>query len=92
MALHVSLRYPVSLGGCVALSSWIPLRNDYPATFSDAQKSIPIIQVHGNAGATPLSLLMLILSVLIPVCCVVVHPLNRSSRSVSMGRVVKLFS
>jgi predicted esterase len=50
LALHVSLRYPVTLGGCVALSSWLPLRDDYPAAFSDAQSQLPILQVHGDAG------------------------------------------
>ena len=50
LALHVSLRYPVSLGGCVALSSWLPLRADYPAAFSATQSELPILQVHGDAG------------------------------------------
>jgi hypothetical protein len=48
--MHVALRYPVALGGCVALSSWLPLRDDYPDAFSAAQTALPVLQVHGDAG------------------------------------------
>ena len=30
VALHVALRSQFALGGCVALSTWLPLRADYP--------------------------------------------------------------
>lgn len=49
LALHISLRSPLTLAGCVALSSWLPLRKDFPAALSPAAKTLPIFQVHGNA-------------------------------------------
>lgn len=45
LALHVALRSPESYAGCVALSTWLPLRNDYPAALSQAAKAMPIFQV-----------------------------------------------
>lgn len=48
LALHVGLRYKHQLGGIVALSTWLPLRNDYPAALSDGGKIVPIFQVHGT--------------------------------------------
>ena len=48
LALHVGLRYKHQLGGIVALSTWLPLRKDYPAALSDVGKNVPIFQVHGS--------------------------------------------
>ncbi len=48
LALHVSLRSKFQLGGCIALSTWLPLRDDYPEALSDAAKNMPILQVHGD--------------------------------------------
>ena len=46
LALHTSLRYPSPLAGCVALSSWLPLRKDYPAALSPAAAAgLPVFQV-----------------------------------------------
>ena len=45
LALHVALRSPLTLGGCVALSSWLPFRKDFPAALSPTAKSLPIFQV-----------------------------------------------
>ena len=45
LALHVSLRSPNTFAGCVALSTWLPLRDDYPDKLSSAAKSLPILQV-----------------------------------------------
>lgn len=45
LALHVSLRSKYPLAGCVGLSTWVPLRKDYPNSLSESAKSIPIIQV-----------------------------------------------
>jgi predicted esterase len=47
-ALHYSLRSPHSLGGCIALSSWLPLRSEYPGVLSPAAATMPILQVHGT--------------------------------------------
>ncbi len=45
VALHVAMRSTHSLGGCVALSTWLPLREDYPAALSPAAATLPILQV-----------------------------------------------
>lgn len=48
LALHVALRFasPLGrLGGCIALSSWLPLPGDYPAALSESAKSLPVLQV-----------------------------------------------
>ena len=50
LALHVSLRSPNSFAGCVALSTWLPLRDDYPEKLSPAAKSLPIFQVNHNSS------------------------------------------
>lgn len=48
LALHVALRSAHSLGGCIALSTWLPLRADYPAALSTANAALKILQVHGD--------------------------------------------
>ncbi len=49
MALYTALRFPTaSLGGCVALSTWLPLRADFPAALSQFSAALPVLQVHGN--------------------------------------------
>ncbi len=48
LALHYSLRSPHQLAGCVALSTWLPIRADYPAAMSAAGQSLPILQAHGD--------------------------------------------
>jgi lysophospholipase-2 len=45
LALHVALRSSHSFAACVALSAWLPLREDYPAALSPASKNLPILQV-----------------------------------------------
>eukprot|EP01036_Dinobryon_divergens_P024480 gene24480-32931_t len=49
LALHTTLRSPVALGGCVALSTWLPFRHEYPAALSPSAHNIPILQIHGDA-------------------------------------------
>eukprot|EP01032_Pedospumella_encystans_P030342 gene30342-34250_t len=48
LAFHTALRSAHTLGGIVALSTWVPLRDDYPASFSSAMSTVPILQVHGD--------------------------------------------
>lgn len=48
LALHISLRWSTPLAGCVALSTWLPFRADYPMALSGASKSLPIFQAHGE--------------------------------------------
>lgn len=45
LALHVSLRSKHTLGGCIALSTWLPLRDDYPTQLSAAAAELKILQV-----------------------------------------------
>eukprot|EP01038_Epipyxis_sp_PR26KG_P006433 gene6433-8851_t len=47
-SLHTTLRYPLTLGGCVVLSSWLPFHNDYPAQLSSGASQLPIFQAHGD--------------------------------------------
>eukprot|EP00428_Durinskia_dybowskii_P078333 CAMPEP_0170361214 /NCGR_PEP_ID=MMETSP0117_2-20130122/3689_1 /TAXON_ID=400756 /ORGANISM="Durinskia baltica, Strain CSIRO CS-38" /LENGTH=184 /DNA_ID=CAMNT_0010615569 /DNA_START=127 /DNA_END=678 /DNA_ORIENTATION=+ len=50
VVLHTALRSSHALGGCVALSTWLPLRDDYPVALSaSAQGSLRILQVHGDS-------------------------------------------
>ena len=48
LALHTSLRSKHKLGGCIALSTWLPLRDDYPTAFSEYATSMPLLQIHGD--------------------------------------------
>ena len=49
LALHVSLRAKYKLAGCCALSTWLPLRGDYPEAISDeAKSSLRLFQAHGE--------------------------------------------
>ena len=48
LALHTALRSDFSLGGCIALSTWLPLRADYPAAMTTQAALLPILQVHGD--------------------------------------------
>ncbi len=45
VALHTSLRSTHALGGCIALSTWLPLRDDYPAALSPTAQNLKILQV-----------------------------------------------
>jgi phospholipase/carboxylesterase len=48
MALHVGLRYPESLAGLLALSTYLPLRERLAREGSDANRGIPILMCHGR--------------------------------------------
>lgn len=52
-ALHAALRNPRPLGGVVALSTWLPLRADYPAALSPAARTLPILQVRALISSLP---------------------------------------
>ena len=44
LALHVSLRADYKLAGCCALSTWLPLRMDYPSAISaEAETSLKLL-------------------------------------------------
>ncbi len=53
LSLHTALRLDLggqAVGGCVALSTWLPMRQEYPAALSQfAKSSMPILQIHGDA-------------------------------------------
>jgi len=61
VALHTALRSTHTLGGVVALSTWVPLRADYPAAFSSATATVPILQV-----SLPLILVLLLSPLILP--------------------------
>jgi len=48
LSLYSALRYPKKLAGVVALSCWLPLHRKFPAAAIDANKSIPLLQCHGD--------------------------------------------
>ena len=48
MALHTGLRYPETLGGILALSCYIPLRQTLAQERHPANHSIPIFMAHGQ--------------------------------------------
>lgn len=48
MALHTGLRYPHTLGGILALSTYLPLRESLRAEASAANRSTAILMCHGN--------------------------------------------
>ena len=47
IALQASLRYPERLGGVMALSTYLPLRESVAAEASRANKDLPILMCHG---------------------------------------------
>jgi lysophospholipase-2 len=49
VALHVSLRAEYQLGGCVALSTWLPFKDDFPEALSESSKKLSLFQAHGSA-------------------------------------------
>lgn len=46
LALHTTLRSPLQFAGCVALSTWLPFRDDYPSALSEEAKTLPVFQVY----------------------------------------------
>jgi lysophospholipase-2 len=48
VALHTTLRSSHSLGGCIALSTWLPFRDQYPKAMSTAASNLRVLQVHGD--------------------------------------------
>jgi phospholipase/carboxylesterase len=47
IALHTGLRYPESLAGILALSTYLPLAVSLPEEASKANKTIPVFLAHG---------------------------------------------
>lgn len=48
MALHTGLRYPKTLGGILALSTYLPLRESLTKEAAEANRGTPIFMAHGN--------------------------------------------
>jgi len=48
VALHAALRHAERLGGVLALSTWLPLRQELPAERSEAALDTPIFIGHGR--------------------------------------------
>ena len=49
LALHTGLRYAVSLGGIIALSTYLPLPDRLRAEATDANRASPVFMAHGRA-------------------------------------------
>lgn len=49
LALYAALTYPEKLAGVVALSCWLPLHKKVPSIISDTNKTLPVLQCHGDA-------------------------------------------
>lgn len=49
LALYAALTYPKKLAGVVALSCWLPLHEKVGSLVSDANKSLAVLQCHGEA-------------------------------------------
>lgn len=48
LALYTALTSDKKLGGVIALSTWLPLRSEFPEKLSEVNKSIKIFQAHGH--------------------------------------------
>lgn len=48
MALYIGLRYPQSLAGIMALSTWLPANESLAAEASDANRDTSIFMAHGS--------------------------------------------
>jgi phospholipase/carboxylesterase len=49
MALHTGLRYPESLAGILALSTYVPISTSLESEMSQANRDVPIFMAHGTA-------------------------------------------
>jgi phospholipase/carboxylesterase len=57
IALQAALRYPERLGGVMALSTYLPLRDSVAAEASPATREVPILMCHGlRDGMLPATL------------------------------------
>jgi predicted esterase len=48
LALYTALTSEKKLGGVVALSTWLPIRQEFPEKLTEVNKSIKIFQAHGH--------------------------------------------
>jgi phospholipase/carboxylesterase len=48
LTLHTALRFPHKLAGIIALSTYLPLHDDYLVERHDANKGTPVMMVHGT--------------------------------------------
>ena len=48
VALTAALRYPKRLGGILAMSTYLPMRDDYPEKMNGHQTKTPLFQAHGK--------------------------------------------
>ena len=57
IALQAALRYPERLGGVMALSTYLPLRDSVATEVSPANRDVPILMCHGlRDGMVPATL------------------------------------
>src|SRR3989344_7231331 len=48
IALHTALRYPLRLGGLIALSTYLPLKSKLAQEAHEANRQLPIFMAHGS--------------------------------------------
>lgn len=48
LALYSAFTYPKKLAGVIALSCWLPVHGKFPALCNEVNKSVPVIQCHGD--------------------------------------------
>jgi phospholipase/carboxylesterase len=48
MALHTGLRFPQSLAGILALSTYVPLKDSFPQELHSANQATPVFMAHGE--------------------------------------------
>jgi len=51
IVLHLGLRHPETLGGILALSTYLPLRNTVADELHPANRQTPLLMLHGQADA-----------------------------------------
>lgn len=49
LALYAAFTYPKKLAGVVALSCWLPLHKKVPGIMGEQNKTLPVLQCHGDA-------------------------------------------
>jgi phospholipase/carboxylesterase len=91
VALHTGLRYPQSLAGVLALSTYLPLRQTVSSELSQANRAVPILMCHGTQDSVvPLSLGALSRDVLSKAGCAVEWKQYPIAHQVSIPEIIDI--